>query len=178
MKNTICNTVIYNVIGICVCKYVCKSVPLLKGSQRPLWAAPRVTITEGNQPGDRHGVCNTLHMVRGWKKILSAITTKTSAPLERSCGCSVVHREQPGFACLCGYCYKVSSVYTTLPDLTCPSDVSAIKYGQRFDVTSGLAGTFSSERGARWSNATESHCGFGCLDVEGLTQLACWLRCG
>lgn len=97
------------------------------------------------------------------KKDTFSITTKTSALLERSSECSVVHREQSGFACLCGYCYKVPSVYTTLPVLTCPSDGSAIKYDQRFNVTSGLAGIFSSEKGARchWKPV-----GFGCLDVE------------
>ena len=149
MKNTICNTVLYNAIGICVCKYVCKSIPPLKGFQSPLQAAPCVTTAEGNQPGDRHGVCNTIHMVRGWKKILSAMTTKMSALLERSSECSVIHREQSGFACLCGYCCKAPSVYTTLPTFTCPNNGSAIKYNQRFNVTTGLAGIFSSERGAR-----------------------------
>lgn len=130
-------------------QYVCKSILLPRGFQSPLRAALCVTTMAGNQPGDRHGVCNTLHVARGWKKILSAITTKTSALLERSCECSVVHRQQSGFACLCGYCYKVPSVYTTLPEFMCPSDGTAIKYDQRFNVTPGLAGIFSGESGAR-----------------------------
>jgi len=85
-------------------------------------------------------------MITGWKKILSAITTKTSGLLEMSCECSVVHRAWSGFACLCSDWYKASSIYTTLSMFTCSS---AIKYNQRFNVTSGLAGIFGGESGSR-----------------------------
>lgn len=60
MKNTICNTVLCNALGICVCKCECKNIPSLEGLQSPLQAALCVRGVEGNQPGDRHGGCNAL----------------------------------------------------------------------------------------------------------------------
>lgn len=111
MKNTICNTVLYNVLGFCVCKYECKSIPSLEELQSLFQAALCVRGMEGNQPGDRHRGCNALP----WSEVgKSCFTTKTSA-LERSCESPVVHREQSEFACVHGYCYKASSAHTTLP---------------------------------------------------------------
>lgn len=65
----------------------------LKGFQNLLQAALGMTTGELNQPGDKQRLWNTFHMVRGWKKMLSAITTETNALPEKSCESSNIHRE-------------------------------------------------------------------------------------
>lgn len=69
MKHTICNTVLYDVLIFCVCKYECKSIPSLEELQSPFQAA--LCERHGRKParGQAQRV-QCPHMVRGWKKLL------------------------------------------------------------------------------------------------------------
>lgn len=110
---------------------------------------------------------NTLQLIRGWKKILSTIATKMSALLSTQSG-------QGSHVCV--------AITTRLPLCTEPCQrsrvqVMAVQLNKRFN---GLAGIFSSKRGAK---VTQCHWNCGvcmsrCWSYWGLTQLACGLRCG
>lgn len=70
-KNPICNIVLYNALGFCICKHECKSIPSLEGLQSPFQAAMCVRGMEGNQPGDRHGGCIALTRPEAGKSCFS-----------------------------------------------------------------------------------------------------------
>lgn len=65
MKNTICNTVLYNALGFCICKYKCKSIPSLEGLKSPFHERHGRKPTWGQA---RRVKCP--HMVRGWENLL------------------------------------------------------------------------------------------------------------